>query len=273
MFDWHAFHRNDAQPPAVVDPRRRMAISLTGFVLLLAVVFGRAVQLEVTQGAAFRAEAVRPIRRQTDLPGPRGRILARDGTVLADDRRIASLALPYRSIESPANPQWLRQTARKRLTKAQRRNASRVAEEEARVQADNDDLQRRLAAICGVSAEQWRTRAEEIQSRVQRIAAAANRNQPDSPITVAEELADHVLVEDIPPAAVEEIEEHTERYPGAKIVRHLRRHYPWARWRHTQLVTLASRNRPHRRTSRSAAPASSGSVRPRSADGTAWRSN
>jgi penicillin-binding protein 2 len=226
VFDWHQFHRNDARPPAVVDPRRRMTISLAGFVLLLAVVFGRAVQLEITQGAAFRAEAARPIRRQTDLPAPRGRILARDGAVLAADREIASLAVPYRVIENPANPQWLRQAARKRLTRAQRRDATRLAEEETRVQAENADLQRRLAELCGMRAEQWNARAAEIQSRVQRIAAAANRNQPESPIIVAEELADPIVVEDVGPAVVEELAKHGERYLGAHVVRHLRRDYP-----------------------------------------------
>ncbi|MEE8347142.1 MAG: hypothetical protein V3S20_07335, partial [Dehalococcoidia bacterium] len=40
-------------------------------------------QLEVTEGSAFRAEAVKPLRREKSLPGTRGRILARDGTVLA----------------------------------------------------------------------------------------------------------------------------------------------------------------------------------------------
>ena len=70
---------------SVVDPRRRLRITLAGLLVLLAVVLGRAVQLEVGQGAAFRAVAVQPIQRPTRLPGPRGRILARDGAVLACD--------------------------------------------------------------------------------------------------------------------------------------------------------------------------------------------
>ena len=47
------------------------------FVLLglLAVVAARAVQLETTQGAAFRAAAAKPLRHVTTLPASRGRIL------------------------------------------------------------------------------------------------------------------------------------------------------------------------------------------------------
>ena len=69
---------------------------LGAFVLLLVAVWCRAVQLEISQGAAFRAEALRPNRREKPLPAARGRILARDGTVLACDREVAAVAVEYR---------------------------------------------------------------------------------------------------------------------------------------------------------------------------------
>ena len=78
--DWQELSLARTAPPAVVDPRRRLRCCLGAFVLLLIVVWCRAVQLEISQGAAFREEALRPNRREKTLPAARGRILARDGT-------------------------------------------------------------------------------------------------------------------------------------------------------------------------------------------------
>jgi len=263
LFDWHQFHLDEATTPAVVDSRRRLRICLGGFLLLLAVVFGRAVQLEVTQGAAFRAEACQPLRRERRLPGVRGRILARDGTVLARDEEILALAVHYRYLQQPPDAGWLRREARTRLSPAERKDPQRVADEQAQVLAQRDDLARRLAELCGVSGEEWNRRAGRIQSRVERIAAAANRrqqtdaSQPDTPpqpppgsflgrigrllaeglqaslddlppprITVAEELDYHVMAEGLPLAVVAEIEGRPEHYPGVKVVQRTRRAYP-----------------------------------------------
>ena len=255
---WYHFHREN-QPRAVVDPRRRMRICLLGFVLLLLAVFGRAVHLELTQGAAFRTEVVQPPQRQIPLPGIRGRILARDGTVLAEDKKILALSVQYRYIEEPPDPRWLRQMARKRLPKAQRRDLVRVVAEETRLQQEQADLRNRLADLCGLSAKQWSHRAGEIQTRVERIAAHANRRRGESspqaaepfgsflaragqllrdaiqastddeaatPITVTEELEDHVMAEEVPLGVVAEIEGHPELYPGVRIRHRTRRSYP-----------------------------------------------
>jgi len=187
-FDWHEFHASEAAAPAVVDSRRRMRICLAAFALLLLVVFGRAVQLEVTQGAAFRAKAVEPVRRETSVPGLRGRILARDGTVLAEDRRVQSLAVDYRRLEQR-------------------------------------DLQRRLAELCGVSSDEWNHRTRRIQNRVERIAESVKRRRPEV-TEVAEQRARHVVAGDIPSEAVERIRAGAEQYPGVEVVEQVRRVYP-----------------------------------------------
>jgi len=70
-----------------------MRLCLIGFVAPLVVVFARAVQLEFSEGAAFRSEAAKPLVRRQSLPGVRGRILARNGTVLAyDNERLIGAA-------------------------------------------------------------------------------------------------------------------------------------------------------------------------------------
>jgi penicillin-binding protein 2 len=199
----------------------------------------------------------------------RGRILARDGTVLAYDQPQVDLAMNYRWVEEPANPRWLRHMARARLMSAERRDARRVAEEEQAVLAERLELGGQLASLCNVTDAQWRARTEQIQRRIetlgntvnarhqseivrQRRAADAEESTISSPLgwlttivrslrealldwddassstslSVAEELADHVVVEDVPLEVVAEIETHPQQYPGVTLIHSYRRAYP-----------------------------------------------
>jgi penicillin-binding protein 2 len=251
-FDWQQFHAARGPKTSAVDPRRRLRICLAGFLALLLAVFGRTVQLELTEGTGFRAEALRPLGRQMVLPASRGRILARDGTVLACDRTVAAVAVNYRWLQDPPDERWLRTTAGARLARGDRQNAQKLAAEKAKVRAERADLMDRLAKLCGLSAKQWAARTRRIQLRVERIAAGANRRrqaemaepagtdeslaarirrllleEPPAPrIIVAEELACHVVTDDVPATVADEIKTHAARYPGAKIVELSRRTYP-----------------------------------------------
>jgi penicillin-binding protein 2 len=250
--DWRQFHADNAERPVVVDSRRRLAICLACFVVVLLTVFGRVVQLEITQGEGFRAIALRPIEKQTPLPAPRGRILARNGDVLAADRTIPSVAVEYRWLQDPPDAGWLRTMARTRLSKTERQNAQKLADARTAVLADRVALAERLRKLCGLSAEQWAARIHRIQNQVERIATEANRQRPsettdsdeekdswairlrrllleDPPpprISVAEELSPQVVVENVSPAVVEEIQTHADRYSGTKIIEIMRRTYP-----------------------------------------------
>jgi len=256
--DWQDFHAAEDRPTPAVDPRRRLRICLAGFAVLVLVVFGRAVQLEVTQGAAFRSEACKPLQRAQSLPGVRGRILAHDGTVLAFDKEVLAVAVHYRYLQEPPDARWLRAAARSRLPKPQRKDAERVAAEEERLRIERAELARRLARLCGLSAEDWHARTRLVQTRVERIAkhvnAAKRRQEPLPPetvpgsfslpqfiegalraslddsaterVTVAEELDYHVMAEDVPLGAAAEIEGNPQQYPGVKILTRTRRAYP-----------------------------------------------
>ncbi len=180
LFDWRQFHADEHPAPVVVDSRRRLRICLAGFLAAAGLVFGRMVQLQVTQGRALCQEASRPLVRLEVLPGVRGRILAASGEVLACDRQVLCLAVHYRCLEDPVNPAWLRQMARSRLSRAQRGRPERVAAAEAEVRAECTQTSRRLAEVCGLSASQWTSRARQIQSRVQRIAEQV-RSTPHAP--------------------------------------------------------------------------------------------
>lgn len=238
----------------MVDPHRRLRICLWGFVALLAVVLVRAVQLEITSGDGFRAEASQPLVRRRSVPGVRGRILARDGSVLACDRKLSALAVHYRYLEEPCNRTWLRSSARSRLTPQDRRDPARVAAEESRLFAERTNLASRLAQLCGLSPEQWAHRARQIQARVEKVADSVNRRHQAGPrpgptpaeglrlsllealkrnaqqasgrITVAEQRDYHVMADELPLAVVAEVEASPQRYPGVRIVQRWRRDYP-----------------------------------------------
>src|SRR5271165_4349239 len=136
--DWQELSLTRAASPAVVDPRRRLRWCLGVFTLLLAAIWCRALQLEIGQGATFREEALRANRREKTLPAARGRILARDGTVLACDREVAAVAVQYRYLEEPPRQAWLEQQARKRLPSDQRRDAARLAVEVKKLRQERD---------------------------------------------------------------------------------------------------------------------------------------
>ena len=177
QLDWHRISAGGRTAPAVVDPRRRLRIVGFGLLGLVLAVFARLVQLEATQGAAFRDQACQPVLRRQDLDGVRGRLLAQSGTVLAHDRKVLALAVHYRYLEEPPDPAWLRAAARPRLPKAERKDPQRLAEEEARLRAERADLAVRLAPLCGLSSDEWTRRTRQIQDRVQAIAENVNRRR------------------------------------------------------------------------------------------------
>jgi len=271
-FDWRQWAGDEPVSSDIVDSRPRLRLMTLGFAILAAVVLTRIVALELSYGAAYREEATRHLARQQPIAGIRGRILARDGTVLAYDKHSAALAMHYRFLERPANSRWLRREARARLPRASRASSAAIAAEEARVLTDREDLSQRLATLCGVSPAELQSRAADVQIRVSRISQRVNRlrhetadalmdptasdasslqqdatnsrswellgrrlsgllfppqsRRPTAPITVAEELDYHVLVEEVPLEVVAEIESHADRYPGVRIVESTRRIYP-----------------------------------------------
>jgi len=252
FFDWRKFQTDNLNEPAVVDPRRRLRIFLALFAVGLFVIIGRIVQLEVSEGAAFRADAMRPVEKKSVLPAARGHILARDGAVLAADRTIQALAISYRRLQEPPDQRWLTVTARQRLSKADRRNANKLAAAKTDVLAERNATAEQLAKLCGLSSQQWAAQTKRVQDRVERISANANRRResqttasddkdepwamqlrrllfedpPPPRIIVAEELTSHVVVDEVSSAVASEVSSHPDKYPGAKIVEISRRTYP-----------------------------------------------
>ncbi|MEX0936586.1 MAG: penicillin-binding transpeptidase domain-containing protein [Pirellulales bacterium] len=263
-FDWQSLQGATRVEPPSADSRRRMRLLLGCFVLAVATIGTRGLVLNLTQGAAYRRAAARPAIVEVRISAPRGRILARDGTVLAKQRRATELRVHYRYLEEPADETWLRRTARARLPAGDRRDTARLHHEMDRLRVERDALHRRLAALGGVTSSQWERRRAAVQSRVERIAASVNARQhaeasavvseddqrvasgywsrlvhlarealadPPAPvaappIVIAEQLDHHVMFEDLSASAVQTIEQHAEKFPGVVLHRAARREYP-----------------------------------------------
>jgi len=263
--DWHRASTGTAEEFGGNDVQGRLAWLTTVFAVLAIAVFSRVVALEWFYGEAYRAEAARPMERTSHAPGVRGRILARDGTVLAYDREILSLAVEYRYLEQPPDARWLEKLARRRLPIKDRRRRERVAAEIDRVRADLTEKDHRLAKLCERTVDDLRRRGAAIQGRVSQISQRVNQRRherfmariggrgaskpaessswlqwletiafpPDDEtapqrIAVVEELEHHVVFRDVSLDVVAQIESHPELYPGARIVTERRRTYPAA---------------------------------------------
>lgn len=256
-FNWQRLLADDRPAAAATDSRRRLRWMFAAFVLAVGVVLARLWSLEVTTGEQVRAEAARPLTRVVSVPARRGKIVTRDGTVLARDRALRALQLHYRYLEEPPNAEWLTYRARRRLPRAARSDPRRLAAAKAELRVERADLHLRLAALAGVPLETYNAARRRVQQRVERIARDVNRrhrqeretierrpaptswwgwlkDQLTTPpetaaprrIVVAEELDYHTILADLSSKAAAEIEAHPEQYPGVKIDTHRGRDYP-----------------------------------------------
>ena len=144
---------NEPRRP-VVDPRRRLQLGCWPCWRLLAVVPLRAVQLEVTQGAAFRQAASsrcgtdQPARLAGPHPRPR-----RHGARLRSE--VLALAVHYRWLQEPPDAALAAADGPARLPKTQRNDARALAAENLRLANSGSNWAAALAELCGLSPEQW----------------------------------------------------------------------------------------------------------------------
>jgi penicillin-binding protein 2 len=227
------------------------------FLFSCCVIVAKAIYFEWTNGAAFRAAATHPRVRYHSVPAQRGVILARDGTILAEDLTTQAVAVLYRYLEEPTNPDWLRAQAKARLTKTDRRNADKLQAEEAKLASEITTLRTRIAKLCRITPSAWAFQTAEIQNRVSTLANHVNARReqaflgdqaaraartglaawlvdwitldeaiPPPAIIVAEELDYHVMADDITPDVIAEILQNPTEYRGVRIVPRVRRVYP-----------------------------------------------
>ena len=197
-----------------------------------------------------------------DIPARNGRILTRDGAVLAYDETRYDVAIDYRRIESPPDPLWLRREVYSRLSPKNRRDPTRRAVVERELLAEQQSLFSELSSLSGISVELLRQRSVKIQQRIERMVTAVEarrkqrdlastprqlqwsegmtgvlttikselttppRRRLDDPIILKEELEPHVVITDVPLNVVAAIESTPHRFPGVHVLHRSIRVYP-----------------------------------------------
>lgn len=196
------------------------------------------------------------------VPARHGRILTRDGAVLAYDETRYDISLDYRWLESPFDSVWLRRQVYARLDRQKRGDRDEVERVEQELSRERAQLFHRLSQLAGLKVDELEQRASRIQKRIetmlaavetqraQRLAAAEPqpldlkkgvsglfqsmktelttppRRYARDPIILKEELEPHVLIEDVPLSVVAAIESMPNRFRGAYVESHATRIYP-----------------------------------------------
>ncbi|MEZ6046521.1 MAG: penicillin-binding transpeptidase domain-containing protein [Planctomycetaceae bacterium] len=248
------------------NPLLRLVTLLVGFICIVSVILYRLyfIQTELTDDYAslFDKEYVSEI----PIPSLDGRILTREGLVLAEDQQVLNLTAHYRWLEEPANEEWLKRHARSRLTPQDRRDSEKLEEQKAIILQEREDMWNRLASLSGQTREELRIAREKIQQRVERQLAsvlrrreereaAAESTQPtdeetpddwwskvtdtirteltttlhrvtDDPLVIREELEYHTVIENISIELASRIKTHKSQFPGLDFEATTERHYP-----------------------------------------------
>ncbi len=256
--DWQDLAEPTLAGP-VASPRRRMRLLLVGYALALLLVWGRAVQLEQADGVARRAVAYAPKQSVETLDAERGRIVTRDGVILAADQQVRAVAMHYRYLQSPLDDRWVRRQVRSRLSRSERRDVAKFAAAESRLRQEIADSHLRLADLCGVSQEKWQNQLTHIQHRVERLAADVNRRRlerfnertltvadesgldlrsilqglfappqamPPAEVVVVEQTIYHRVFEGVSADLARQIQEAPAIFPGVQVLSYIRRSYP-----------------------------------------------
>jgi penicillin-binding protein 2 len=149
---------------------RRLKILLGIVFSLAAVMFARAVQLQVAQKDDWEKEATRLLQRPGTAETSRGRILDRKGRVLASDAPCIDVAVDYRAIA--LDPDWIKRQAALRLPPRSEKlpagvtRAQLLAQETDAVKADIDHMWKTIGQVCNKTPEEIEEIKQEIQGRV-----------------------------------------------------------------------------------------------------------
>ncbi len=257
MIDWNSLR--DEPAAATAGPKERLRWVGLGFALLSLLILARAWQLELRDGEGFRTLAAQPRWRTRELPAERGQIVDRRGTVLAEDETTNALCVRYRWLQDPPDERWLRQVARSRLSKAERKDSFSVKIMQEFVRAEHHELPRLLAEICEIDEAVLRGRIVAIQQRVTALTASVQRRRQavrqktlddemdetaagqfwqwgsllfddtadDFAVTpLAEEVGLHVLLEALTPDQFSRLRVQAKSLPAIEIVDFKRRSYP-----------------------------------------------
>jgi penicillin-binding protein 2 len=198
------------------------------------------------------------------IPARDGRILT-ESVVLAADVEQYAVQIHYRWLQSSADPGWLKQQVRQRLTREERKETTLVAKSEQEILSRRDAVLRALSEATQVTSEELMARRDRIEDRVQKISDAVNlrhsgadvsggdeesrddqsigflirwassirmalttppQREDQTRIVVKEEESWHTILENVPVNVAAQISEHPEIFPGVRVVTSTQRTYP-----------------------------------------------
>ncbi len=151
------------------EPGVRLVWLFVAMTLPLLVVAGRLVHLQGFVAEGFAVETRRESETVETIPARHGRILASDGTVLALDEERYRVLVHYRWLEEPPNERWLRDEVVARLSRAERRDKTKVEQAKAAVLARRVELWQSLAELTEHNPDKLTELRSRVQQRVERI--------------------------------------------------------------------------------------------------------
>ena len=131
--------------------KRRLIILLVFVAVMLTVTLGRLGYLQLVRGDDYRREAEISLQSVELLPGPRGRILDRNGVILAEDEPCYDLCLDYRLLVDDAR--WRSQEIR-RIARTEGLNLKQEADRERAATMFDERVKYTWALARSVAGEQ-----------------------------------------------------------------------------------------------------------------------
>lgn len=194
------------------------------------------------------------------IPARDGRILSDTSEVFATDVDQYAVEIHYRWLQDPVDESWLTRTARRNLTRQERRDTELLAAEKERVLLKREAMWSAVMDVTGTNQQDFDDRRLQIQKTVERVAESVNRRrqrvtEPSTPrqssewylriaaavrdalttnpvrstpgrIVVREEESHHTLKRNIPLNVAAAVIESPQRFPGVRIATSNQRSYP-----------------------------------------------
>ena len=252
----------DDQDRAQVDSQRRVVVLATLMLSILCVIGVRVIIVQHYYAERYLAAWDQTVEEDEPISSRAGRILTRDGVVLAQDQVRYDVAIDYRWLEEPFDPVWLRRQVLRELTPQQRKDEQARTEAEQRIQLQRSQMLEDLAQLCRVSRAEVVSRSQSVQQRIERMVAAVEAKREErqhaqespgwtmsgglrgiwdglvrelttppqrysnDPLILREELEPHVVLKDVSFEVVSSIQSQPKRFPGVHVLSTGTRVYP-----------------------------------------------
>ncbi|MBI1346759.1 hypothetical protein GC163_10780 [bacterium] len=158
-------------------PDRRLWLLYALWMVPLALILARTGWLQLERQADYVAPFLQTHELLEPLPARDGRLLAADGSILADDAVSYDLLVHYRWLEDPVDVRWLKRKAWEQVSRSERRQPAVVQRAEAKVRQRRDELWHDLSQILQIDPVELESTNREIQIRVEQIWQTVDRRR------------------------------------------------------------------------------------------------